>query len=132
MEQNLSQSTGQRALALLLLWLCGACLRLTVLALPPVVPLLHADLHLSETAIGWLSSLAPLLFAIVAVPGALLIARFGVVAALLMGLVLNAAGSAARGAWPEVVRSGISLRKHVATNPTVAIAAAIRKAAEKA
>jgi CP family cyanate transporter-like MFS transporter len=83
---------------LVLLWLAGACLRLTVLAIPPVVPLLHADLHLSETAIGWLSSLPPLLFAIAAVPGALLIARFGIVGALLAGLLLNAVGSAARGA----------------------------------
>ncbi len=83
---------------LVLLWLAGACLRLTVLAIPPVVPLLHADLHLSETAVGWLSSLPPLMFAIAAVPGALLIARFGIVRALLAGLVLNALGSAARGA----------------------------------
>ena len=70
-----------------LLWLCGACLRLTVLAIPPVVPLLHADLHLSETEIGWLSSLPPMLFAIAAIPGALLIARFGILPALVMGLV---------------------------------------------
>jgi MFS transporter, CP family, cyanate transporter len=83
---------------LLLLWLSGACLRLTVLAIPPVVPLLHADLHLSETAVGWLSSLPPMLFAIAAVPGALAIARFGLVRALLAGLLLNAVGSAARGA----------------------------------
>jgi MFS transporter, CP family, cyanate transporter len=83
---------------LVLLWLAGACLRLTVLAIPPVVPLLHADLHLSETAIGWLSSLPPMLFAVAAVPGALLIARFGLVRALLAGLLLNAVGSAARGA----------------------------------
>ena len=81
-----------------MLWLSGACLRLTVLAIPPVVPLLHADLHLSETGIGWLSSLPPMLFAIAAVPGALIIARFGLVPALLVGLLLTAAGSAARGA----------------------------------
>jgi len=80
------------------LWLSGASLRLTVLAVPPVVPLLHADLHLSETGIGWLSSLPPMLFALAAVPGSLLIARFGLVPALLMGLLLNAIGGAARGA----------------------------------
>src|SRR5580658_3336367 len=91
---------SQRQIPLLLLWLSGACLRLTVLAVPPVVPLLHADLHLSETAIGWLSSLPPMLFAIAAVPGAMLIARFGIVPALIMGLLLNAIGSAARGAVP--------------------------------
>jgi len=72
-----------------------------VLAIPPVVPLLHADLHLSETGIGWLSSLPPMLFAIAAVPGALLIARFGIVPALLVGLLLNAVGSAARAAIPD-------------------------------
>src|SRR5215472_15956998 len=72
---------------LLLLWLSGACLRLTVLAIPPVVPLLHADLHLSETAIGWLASLPPLLFAIAAVPG----------------LLLTAVGSAARGAVGDAI-----------------------------
>jgi MFS transporter, CP family, cyanate transporter len=93
-------SAGQRGLALVLLWLCGACLRMTVLAVPPVVPLLHADLHLSETGIGWLASLPPMLFAVAAVPGSLLIARFGLVPALVIGLLLNAAGSAARGALP--------------------------------
>jgi CP family cyanate transporter-like MFS transporter len=87
---------------LVLLWLCGACLRLTVLAIPPVIPLLHTEFHLSETAIGWLSSLPPMLFAIAAVPGALLISRLGVVPALLIGLLLNALGSAMRGAIPTI------------------------------
>jgi MFS transporter, CP family, cyanate transporter len=87
---------------LALFWLVGACLRLTVLAVPPVVPLLHADLHLAETGIGWLSSLPPMLFAIAAVPGALLIVRFGMLPALLFGLLLSALGSAARGATADV------------------------------
>jgi len=91
-----------------LLWLCGACLRLTVLATPPVVPLLHADLHLSETAIGWLSSLPPMLFAIMAVPGALLIARFGILPALVMGLLIDAFGSAARGFYPDAISLYVS------------------------
>ncbi len=93
---------------LVLLWLAGACLRLTVLAIPPVIPLLHTDLRLSETAIGWLSSLPPMLFAIAAVPGALLIARFGIVRALLAGLLLNAAGSAARGAVDDAASLYVS------------------------
>jgi len=99
--QHNPPSAGQRAAALILLWLSGACLRLTVLAIPPVIPLLHADLHLSETDIGWLSSLPPMLFAIAAVPGSLLIARFGLLPALLVGLLLNAIGGAARGAIPD-------------------------------
>lgn len=99
---------SKRLVPLVLLWLAGACLRITVLAIPPVVPLLHADLHLTETGIGWLSSLPPMMFAIAAVPGALLIARFGVVPALLVGLLLNAAGAAARGAIADATSLYVS------------------------
>ena len=94
-----AETAGRSVTALLLFWLIGACLRITVLAVPPVVPLLHESLNLSETGIGWLSSLPPMLFAIAAVPGALLIARFGMLPALLAGLLLSTAGSAARGAF---------------------------------
>jgi MFS transporter, CP family, cyanate transporter len=72
------------------------------------VPQLHAELHLSETEIGWLSSLPPMLFAIAAVPGAVLIARFGIVPALIVGLLLNAVGSAARAALPDAVTLYVS------------------------
>jgi CP family cyanate transporter-like MFS transporter len=83
-------------------------LRLTVLAIPPVVPLLHADLHLSETEIGSLMGMPPLLFAIAAIPGALLIARFGILPALVMGLLINAVGSAARAAYPDALSLYVS------------------------
>jgi len=92
---------GAGAFALLLLWLCGVCLRITALAIPPVIPLLHRDLNLSETDVGWLASLPPMLFALAAIPGAVLIARFGIVPALVVGLLLNALGSAARAALPN-------------------------------
>ncbi|MGH8116071.1 MAG: hypothetical protein ACREPJ_01985, partial [Rhodanobacteraceae bacterium] len=62
---------------LVLLWLAGAAMRITVLAVPPVLPQLQQGLDLSPTDIGVLSSLPSLLFAIVAIPGAALIARFG-------------------------------------------------------
>ena len=91
----------QRLTSLAVLALAGACLRLTVLAIPPVVPQLHAELHLSETGIGWLSSVPPMMFAVAAVPGSLLIARFGLIPALLTGLIVTAAGSALRGAVPN-------------------------------
>src|SRR6516162_3679876 len=90
--------SDQGVFALGLLWLSGMCLRITVLALPPVIPFLHADLNLSETDVGWLSSLAPMLFALMAIPGAVLIARFGIVPALVIGLLINAIGSTARAA----------------------------------
>lgn len=86
---------------LTLLWLAGAGLRLTVLAVPPVIPLIHAELRMSETGIGTLGALPSLLFAFAAVPGAILIARFGAVPALVFGLGLAAIGSAARGAAPD-------------------------------
>ena len=82
---------------LLLLWLSGAALRATILALPPVLPQVTAGLGLHATDIGLLTGLPPLLFALAAVPGAVLIARLGAVRALLAGLALNAVGAAARG-----------------------------------
>jgi MFS transporter, CP family, cyanate transporter len=83
--------------ALALLWLAGMGLRVTLLAVPPVIPLIHRDLDLSETAIGTLGTLPSLLLAAAAVPGSLLIARFGAKAALMVGLLLVGLGSAARG-----------------------------------
>jgi MFS transporter, CP family, cyanate transporter len=88
-------------LSFALLWLAGAALRLTVLAVPPVVPLIHADLRLSETEIGILTGLPLLLFALAAVPGSLLIARLGAVSALAIGLLVEGVAAALRGAAPS-------------------------------
>jgi CP family cyanate transporter-like MFS transporter len=88
--------------ALLLLWLAGNALRLTILAVPPVIPLIHADLHLSQTQIGILAGLPMVLFAGAAIAGSLMIARLGALNALLVGLALCAAGSALRGVGPNV------------------------------
>lgn len=89
--------------ALLLLWLAGVALRLTILAVPPVIPLIHDELNLSATAIGILTGLPSMLFALAAVPGSLLIARLGINAALVVGLALTAIGGALRGALPDVM-----------------------------
>ena len=83
---------------LLLLWLGGICLRLTLLAVPPLIPLIHRDLHLDEKGVGALVSLPVLLLALAAVPGSLLIAKFGVRGALVTGLGLVAVFGALRGA----------------------------------
>lgn len=87
---------------LVVLWLAGADLRLTVLAVPPVLPLIHREFGLSERAVGALSGLPVLLFGLAAVPGALLIARLGARRAAVAGLVVVAAASAARGVGPAV------------------------------
>jgi CP family cyanate transporter-like MFS transporter len=86
---------------LALLWLAGADLRLTMLAVPPVLPLIHRDLALSEAAIGALSGLPVLLLGLAAVPGSLLIARRGARRAAIAALLLVAAAAAARGIGPS-------------------------------
>ena len=83
---------------LALLWLFGLCLRLTVLAVPPVIPLIHGSLSLSQAEVGALVSLPVLLFSFAAIPGSLLIARFGAPGILAAGLLITAAASALRGA----------------------------------
>ena len=60
-----------------LLWLAGVAMRMTILAMPPVIPLVHDELHMSETQVGLLIGLPLAMFAIAAVPGSLLIARIG-------------------------------------------------------
>src|SRR5438309_6315888 len=87
---------------LLMLWLGGIDLRLTMLAVPPLIPLIHRELHLDEKAIGALVSGPVLLLAIAAVPGSLLIAKLGVRGALLAGLGSVALFGALRGFGPSV------------------------------
>jgi MFS transporter, CP family, cyanate transporter len=89
-------------LRLLVLWLGGLDLRLTMLAVPPLVPIIHRELHLDETAVGALVSGPVLLLAIAAVPGSLLIAKLGVRGALLAGLGSVAVFGALRGLGPSV------------------------------
>jgi CP family cyanate transporter-like MFS transporter len=97
-----SSNANRDATAFILLWLAGTGLRITLLAVPPVIPLIHSELHLSEAEIGTLGTLPSLLLAAVAIPGSALIARFGARAALVIGLLLVGFGSAARGAAIDV------------------------------
>ncbi|HEX7265040.1 MAG TPA: MFS transporter [Candidatus Dormibacteraeota bacterium] len=87
---------------LLLLWLGGIDLRLTMLAVPPLIPQIHHALHLDEKGVGALVSLPVLLLATAAVPGSLLIAKLGVRGALITGLGLVAVFGATRGLGPSV------------------------------
>ncbi len=102
MERSAFASVGQPksqplAIPLLLLWLVGNALRLAILAVPPVIPVLRAELHLSGTHVGILTSLPVVLFAAAALVGSRLVARVGVVVAAVTGLFLTALGSALRG-----------------------------------
>ncbi len=80
-----------------LLWFAGVGLRLTILAVPPVIALMQRDLALSGTEIGILSGLPVILFGIAALPGSLLIARFGALPTLVAGLVIAGIASGLRG-----------------------------------
>jgi CP family cyanate transporter-like MFS transporter len=86
---------------LLLLWLGGIDLRLTMLAVPPLIPLIHRELHLDEKAIGTLVSLPVLLLAVASVAGSLLIAKLGVRGALAVGLGCIGVFGALRGFGPS-------------------------------
>jgi MFS transporter, CP family, cyanate transporter len=127
-------SRGLMALAvtspasLLMLWTCGVSLRLTVWAIPPIIPIIQQDLHLSGTEVGLLYGIPAILFAIAATPGSTLVDRFGVRSTLLTGLVIAAIGGALRGvtsnAWQLcltsiVMSSGIAIMQP-------AMAAAVR------
>ncbi len=86
-----------------LLWLAGVGLRLSVLAVPPVILSIQSDLRLSGTEVGVLSGLPLILFAIAALPGSLLIARFGALATLVAGLLIAGVASGLRGAVLDVL-----------------------------
>ena len=89
--------------AIALLWLAGNALRLSLLAMPPVLAQVQADLAMSGTQVGILNGLPVALFALAALPGSLLIARIGAVPALVAGLLIAAIGSALRGIVPGVL-----------------------------
>jgi len=84
-----------------LLWIAGIGLRVTILAVPPLIRAIHIDLDLTETEVGVLSGLPPILFVFAAVPGSLLIARLGARTAVIGGLFATALGCALRGAAPD-------------------------------
>ena len=87
---------------LCLLWLTGVSMRITILAVPPVIPLIHRELHLSEAQVGFLVSLPLLMFALAAVPGALLVHRLGTFRTLTIGMLITAVAAAGRGGAIDV------------------------------
>jgi CP family cyanate transporter-like MFS transporter len=76
-------------------------MRVTILAVPPVLPAIGRDLHLTQGTIGALTSLSTFLFFAAAVPGALLIARIGPRRALLIGVLVLGVFAALRGVGPS-------------------------------
>lgn len=89
--------------ALALLWLAGMALRVTIIAVPPVIPLIHDDLHMTETQVGILIGLPLVMFALAAIPGSLLVARLGAYRTLTVGMLVTVAASAARSGAPNLL-----------------------------
>jgi CP family cyanate transporter-like MFS transporter len=85
-----------------LLWLAGVAMRMSILAMPPVIPQVHADLHLSETQVGLLIGLPLAVFAAAAIPGSLLIARVGTRNAAVIGMIIAALAGGARGTAVDI------------------------------
>ncbi len=85
-----------------MLWVGGIDIRAPILAIPPLLPLLHRSLPLDEKAVGLLTGLPVLLFASMSVAGALLISRLGARRALIAGLATVAIAGALRGAGPSL------------------------------
>jgi CP family cyanate transporter-like MFS transporter len=85
-----------------LLWIAGLDLRITLLALPPVLPLIHRDLGLSESGVAALSNLPVLMLALSSIFGSLLVARLGPRSALATGIWIIAVSSGLRGAGHSV------------------------------
>jgi CP family cyanate transporter-like MFS transporter len=92
---------GNLITCIAMLWIGGVGLRLTILAVPPLIRAIHDELDLTETQVGILSGLPPVLFMLAAVPGSLLIARLGARTTLIAGLLVTALGCALRGAVPD-------------------------------
>jgi CP family cyanate transporter-like MFS transporter len=93
---------GRLIKLMVVLWLAGVAMRMTILAMPPVIPQVHDELRMSETQVGLLIGLPLALFAIAAVPGSLLIARIGASLAVILGMVIAAFAGAARAAAVDV------------------------------
>lgn len=92
-----SSKTPSTPVVILLLWLTGLYLRLTVLIAPPLAPRIAADLGLGQAATGALTTLPILMLAVAGLGASWLISRIGARRTLMSALVLVALSSSARG-----------------------------------
>ena len=98
-----AESSGGSVIKLVcLLWLAGVAMRMTLLVMPPVIPQVHDELHLSETQVGLLIGLPLAVFAIAAIPGSLLISRIGATVAVTLGMAIAAIAGGARAAAIDI------------------------------
>ncbi|MBC5811143.1 MAG: MFS transporter [Candidatus Eremiobacteraeota bacterium] len=86
----------------IVLWLAGLDLRLTLLAVPPVMLAIHRDLHLNATGVARVTNLPVLMLAGSSIFGSLLVSRIGARRALVAGMWVIAISSGLRGAGPSL------------------------------
>ena len=91
------------AVVLGLIIFVGINLRSVLLAVPPILPVLHSALGLSYSETGLLTSLPVLLMGGAALPAGLLAGRLGARGTVALGLALLAAGTALRAVWPNLL-----------------------------
>ena len=96
---------GPRWLAALLLWLAGNGLRLTILAVPPVIAMIRDEFALSATEVGLLSQHPA---------GAVRDRRAG-------GLAAGRASGRARARWSAGLRSSPPVRRCAASSPNFGV-----------
>lgn len=87
---------------LLLLWAIGVSARVTLLAVPPLIPAIHRELTLDATSVGALAGLPVVLLSVGAVAGSLVIARLGARRAAIIGLGIVGIAGALRGLGPSI------------------------------
>lgn len=87
---------------LALLWLAGINLRITLLAIPPLLPFIHRDLSLSEAGVAALLGLPVAMLAVAATTGSRVIARFDARRAAIFAIAIFGLSSALRGVGPSL------------------------------
>ena len=89
--------------ALSLILLVGVNLRTPLLAVPPLLAVIRADLRLSYSATGLLTSLPSLLMGLGAWPAGRIGGRIGARRSVTLGLALVTLGTIARSLWPTTL-----------------------------
>jgi CP family cyanate transporter-like MFS transporter len=92
-----ASKTPSTPVVMLLLWLTGLYLRLTVLVAPPLAPRIAEDLGLGQAATGALTTLPILMLAVAGLAASWLISRIGARRTLITALILVVVSSSARG-----------------------------------
>jgi CP family cyanate transporter-like MFS transporter len=92
-----------RILTLSLIVLIGINLRTALLGVPPILPLLSHDLHLSYTETGLLTSLPTLVMGVASLPVGILIGRLGGRGMVAVGLIFLTLGAFLRALWPAIL-----------------------------